>query len=259
MGFMVWPCTLGSRSVLERAEHVLIGLSPWNSYYKPRRVEALVQWACANFVRVDVFVPGDEAAHTLTAAGVQPSEAVRRARYAVGRLRSPARRGLRNAGVADPEHHLHTWTQLSERPAYQHSLKRVRDAYHTDQAVRGACRRTARGAVRRVAGQEPTEEQIDHAVGYALAELPLVLDGPAIFGTASSLFVYHREMDLLAPFINGESARLRPAPGQGYAVVRPPDQDATPASLSRPWPEGRATPPAGDYSTGSPPNPLLRP
>ncbi|MET7301030.1 tRNA-dependent cyclodipeptide synthase [Embleya sp. NPDC005575] len=258
MGFMVWPCTLGSRSVLEHAEHVLLGLSPWNSYYKPRRVEALVQWACANFVSVDVFVPGDEAAHTLTAAGVQPSEATRRARYAVGRLRSPARRGLRNAGVADPDRHLHTWTQLSERPAYQHSLKRVRDAYHTDEAVRGACRRTARGAVRRVAGQEPSEEQIDQAVGYALAELPLVLDGPAIFGTTSSLFVYHREMDLLTPFINGESAHLRPAPGQGYAVVRPPDQDATPTSLSPWWPEDRATPLAGG-PTGSTPNPLPRP
>ncbi|MFI1385681.1 tRNA-dependent cyclodipeptide synthase [Embleya sp. NPDC020886] len=258
MGFMVWPCTLGSRSVLERAEHVLIGLSPWNSYYKPRRVEALVRWGCANFVRVDVFVPGDEAAHTLTAAGVQPAEAARRARYAVGRLRSPARRGLRNAGVAEPEHHLHTWTQLSERPAYQHSLKRVRDAYDMDEAVRAACRHTARGAVRRVAGQEPTEEQIDHAVSYALAELPLVLDGPAIFGTTTSLFVYHREMDLLAPFINGESTDLRPAPGQGYAVVRPPDQDATPAWLSQHSPESRATPPAAG-ATESTPNPLPRP
>ncbi|WP_331770352.1 tRNA-dependent cyclodipeptide synthase (plasmid) [Embleya sp. NBC_00888] len=227
MGFVVWPCTHGSRSVLERAEHVLIGLSPWNSYYKPRVVEALVGWASANFARVDVFVPGDEAAHTLAAAGAQPTEAVRRARYAIGRLRAPARRGLKRAGVPDPDLHLHSWTQLSERPPYQRCLKRVRDAYHTDEAIRGACRRTARAAVRHLAGREPTEEQVDQAVGYAIAELPLILDGPNIFGTKSSLFVYHREMDLLSPFISGSSSALRPAPGQGYAVVRSPEADST--------------------------------
>jgi cyclo(L-tyrosyl-L-tyrosyl) synthase len=68
-------------------------------------------------------------------------------------------------------------------------------------------------------GAEPTEEQIDHAVDYALAELPLVVNGPAVFNTETSLFVYHRPMDLLKPLITGEATALHRAEGQGYAVV----------------------------------------
>ncbi|MFC8075610.1 tRNA-dependent cyclodipeptide synthase [Streptomyces sp. NPDC057307] len=42
---------------------------------------------------------------------------------------------------------------------------------------------------------EPTEAQVDRAVSYPIAELPLVVDAPAVFGTESSVFVYHRRMD----------------------------------------------------------------
>ncbi|UQA92325.1 tRNA-dependent cyclodipeptide synthase [Streptomyces halobius] len=186
MEFLIRPCTDDSRNILNRAEHVLIGLSPWNGYYKPRTVEALVEWACANFAAVDVFVPGYEAAHTLTAAGLPPREAVHRTRRAVSQLRNPAQRALRRTGITDPELRFHSWTQLVNRPAYQHTLKRVRHAYRTDEAVRRACRLTARGAVLHAAGHEPTEQQIDQAVSYAIAELPLVLDAPAIFETEST-------------------------------------------------------------------------
>lgn len=231
MEFVAQPCTRGSRNVLERAEHVLLGLSPWNGYYKPRTVEALVEWACAHFEAVDVFVPGYEAAHTLTAAGLPPREAVHRARRAMSQLRNPARRALRRTGIPHPETRFHSWTQLANRPAYRHTLERVHHAYRTDEAVRRACRLTARGAVLHAAGAEPTEQQIDRAVGYAIAELPLVLEAPAIFGVESSLFVYHREMDLLDPFITGHAARLRPARGQGYAVVTPAGHTSTTAQL----------------------------
>ncbi|UQI46105.1 tRNA-dependent cyclodipeptide synthase [Streptomyces sp. HU2014] len=232
MEFLVQPCTAESRRILARAEHLLIGLSPWNGYYKPHRIEALVDWACANFASVDVFVPGYEAAHTLTAAGFEPREAVHRTRRAISRLRNPAQRALRRAGIPNPGARFHSWTQLANRPPYARMLERVHQAYRTDEAVRRACRLTARGAVLHAAEREPSERQIDQAVGYALAELPLVLDGPAIFGTESSVFVYHREMDLLDPFITGRATRLRPASGQGYAVVRPADDRCVPSHRS---------------------------
>ncbi|GBG40587.1 tRNA-dependent cyclodipeptide synthase [Mycobacterium montefiorense] len=217
--FLVQPCSPESALLVEGAEHVLLGLSPWNSYYKPATIDALVGWACSHFTKVDVFLPGYEAAHTLTAAGIDAPEAVRRARRAVTQLRNPARSALERAGVS-PSKHLHTWTTLANRPSYVTARARVEDAYRDDPEVRRACRLTAREAVRHASGgHEPTDAQIDQAVSYAIAELPLVVNGPEVFGTKTSVFVYHRQMDLLAPLIAGKTIRLRPAKGQGYAVV----------------------------------------
>ncbi|MEV8289697.1 tRNA-dependent cyclodipeptide synthase [Streptomyces niveus] len=222
--FVIQPCSPQSARLVERGENVLLGLSPWNGYYKPRTIEALIDWASTHFKTVDVFLPGYEAALTLTAAGLPALKAVHRTRRAVGQLRAPARRGLEKAGVADPLRHLHTWTQLANRPAYTAGRARAERAYRTDPAVRRACRATAHGAVRHASGIEPTEEQIDLAVSYAIAELPLIVDGPAVFGTDTSVFVYHRPMDLIEPLLTGEAAGLHPALGQGYAIVTPVEE-----------------------------------
>ncbi|MFF3981048.1 tRNA-dependent cyclodipeptide synthase [Streptomyces sp. NPDC001828] len=219
--FLIQPCSPDSERLVKQAEHVLLGLSPWNGYYKPRNIEALIDWACTHFQHVDVFVPGYEAAHTLTAAGFTAPKAVHRTRRAVSQLRNPALRALQRAGIDDPQRHLHTWTQLADRPPYVASRARAEAAYRDDPAVRRSCRLTAYGAVRHASGLDPTDAQIDQAVSYPLAELPLVVDGPAILGTETSVFVYHRRMDLVEPLITGEATHLRPAPGQGYAVVTP--------------------------------------
>jgi cyclo(L-tyrosyl-L-tyrosyl) synthase len=220
--FVVHPCSEAGHAAVKRAEHALIGLSPWNGYYRPSRVGELITWACATFDRVDVLLPGFEAAHTLTAAGIEVHDAVHRACRAVKRLRNPARRALERAGIVNPELHLHTWTQLANRPAYSQARARAEQAYLLDPAVRRACRLTARGAVLHAAGTgaaEPTEAQIDEAVGYAIAELPAVVNSPSIFGTETSVFVYHSRMDLVEPLISGESTHLKLAEGQGHAMV----------------------------------------
>ncbi|MEU3062899.1 tRNA-dependent cyclodipeptide synthase [Streptomyces subrutilus] len=217
--FSLSPLSGGETFFPDRCDHALIGLSPWNGRYSRRYIEALVTWAHARFPRVDVFTPGYEAAHTLVAAGFATAEAVHRARRAGTQLRNPALRALRDAGMVQPERHVHTWTQLHARPAYTRARHRVQLAYAADPAVRRACRRTAREAVRGAGRSVPDESAIDLAVGYALAELPLVTEGPSIFDVSSSVFLYHRDMELVHPLVSGESKALVPHPGQRYAIA----------------------------------------
>ncbi|MDT8914502.1 tRNA-dependent cyclodipeptide synthase [Amycolatopsis sp. PS_44_ISF1] len=204
-------------------EHVTLGLSPWNGRYKTPYIKELVTWAYRRFGRLDVFVPGYEAAHTLVAGGYPVGESVHRARRAINRLRNPSVRALAELGVADPASHVRTWTQLHNRPAYVHGLELARQAYESDPEARAACRATAHGAISRLEDHSAiTDAHVDLAVGYAIAELPLVLHGPEIYGVKSTLFLYHRDMELLHPFLR-PGAFLPPAPGQGYAIVT--DQD----------------------------------
>ncbi|MFI8933186.1 tRNA-dependent cyclodipeptide synthase [Streptomyces sp. NPDC053474] len=166
----------------------------------------------------------------MTAAGWPPERARRRGRRAVRVLRNSALRALDRSGVSVPERHVSSWTELACLPRYLQLREAMELAYHEDPAVRAACRRTAALAVQHaVGGQAPGPGQVDHAVPYALAELPVVLDGPALYGVETSVFVYHRPMDLLAPVITGEAVLLRSAPGQGYCVVTAQPPEVAPA------------------------------
>ncbi len=228
-GFTVRALTEQGRLLLQRREHALVGLSPFNGYYKPRQIRRLLTWCHQVFARVDVFAPGYEAAHTLTSAGLEPREAVHRARRATSQLRNAALGALRGCGVADAEDRVHTWTMLANRPAYARLHDQVRRDYHHDPVIRTACRETARAALRTHSPHDPSERQIDGAVSYPLAEIPLLLDSPAIFRVDSSVFVYHREMTSFTPLILGRSASVRPNERQGYAMLIPdghPGQDA---------------------------------
>lgn len=218
--FTIGTVTPECRRIVDRAEHGLIALSPFNSHYKPAHVRELVSWCHARFTRVDIFAPGYEAAYTLTAAGIAPHDAVRRVRQAVNTLRTAAAKALAACGDREPHLSVHTWTTLAARPAYRASLTRVRAAYAEDPVVRQACREMARLAVRTNSGAEPDEAQLDIAVRYPLAELPLIVDSPAIFGAPSSVFLYHREMGPFMALVHGASPMLTLAPGQAFGIVQ---------------------------------------
>ncbi|MGC0423484.1 tRNA-dependent cyclodipeptide synthase [Embleya sp. AB8] len=226
--FLIRPQSENCRRIAAASDHCLLGLSPFNGYYTPSRVEALVRWAVGRFNRVDCLVPGFEAAHTLSAAGVGPLEAVGRVRRAVNQLRNPALVALSRTGVSVPEEHVHTWTQLMSRPEYAALREQARTAYGVDPALRAACRAVARGAVRSISDTEPGEEQIDACVSYPIAELPLIVDSPSIFDVPSSVFVYHRRIELAAALLTAPATGLRSAAQQGYVVAEPvvPDGSA---------------------------------
>lgn len=216
--FRAEPYTEQCRRVFKRADHALIGLSPWNSYFTPRRVEELVDWGIRTFGSLDLFIPSYEAAYTLIAAGVEPVEAVGRARRAVKSLRGPARRALARSGLDDS--HLHTGSSLAANRRYA-ELRRAADAaYRNDSETRASCRAVVRSVVDTGPGQDLTEVQLDTGARYAVAELPILVDSPGIFGVASSVVVYHRPIDLAWPLL-GRTSCLERSSEQGFVVVTP--------------------------------------
>lgn len=201
------------------SDHVLIGLSPQNGRYKPEYIRNLISWLHPRFGSIDVVIPGFEAAYTLVAAGLPPTQAVHRARRAYRQLRNPAVNALADLGVPDAPRHVMSWTRLHAIPTYRAALKRSHFAYRTDPAIRRACREMTAEVVGNVAtGREVTSGDIDVAVRYVIAEIPLLTDGPSLFGAAGSVFVYHRATPLVDAIAGGDSI-LTAEPGQGWAVV----------------------------------------
>lgn len=227
--FFVHPYTENCKRLFKKADHALIGLSPFNSYFTPQRIKSLVTWAVKHFSRIDIFMPGYEGVHTLTAGGINPKRAVHRARQANNMLRNPAINALASHGVIDPEYRVHTWTQLLNRNTYRNLRELVRTSYMTEPVIRQAHRKISHAVIHRISGTTPTEQQIDEAVGYSLAELPLLLDSPGIFGISSSVFIYHRPFDIIKSLVNNSSI-LKAVPNQGYIVVIPTEQTSSSGS-----------------------------
>lgn len=210
------PYTEACADILERAEHVVIGLSPFNGYFSAIAIQRMIAWGCRHFRKVDVLLPGYEAIYTLTAAGLAPIEATRKLRRELLRLRNTSLRSLQDHDVEHPQQRIHSWTRLLENRAYLTLRQQVRRTYRDDFSVRQACRNAAVTAVEGAMGQRPDERRLAQAVHYPLAELPFFVDSPAIYGVRSSVFAYPRPISLVRALSIPSDAALARADGQGF-------------------------------------------
>ena len=245
------PLTEDCRRVLEFGECILVGLSPYNSFFRPAAVETLVGWAAARFDRVEVLLPGHEAAHAAIAAGRPPRDAVRSALRAVQQLRTPARRALAAAGRPDPDALVHTWTRLVTRPRYRELRAVAEHAYRTSPELRALCDETSHEGLVSALGREPTPDEVARNLGYVLAEVPFFVDVPGIIGAQTAVFVYSRPSPLVEALFAGVVPELTPARGHASAVVRlTPGAGGGPPLRRHPVDGAAATPREPDVTQG---------
>lgn len=214
------PLTGGCARLLAEPVHLCVGVSPFNGYFTTDRITTIAGWALATAPRMDFFVPDAPAAHTLRALGYPPARAAWKARRQGQYVHNKILTALHRLGLPDDGARVLNWSTLFASPDYRARLAEVHRAYRQDPAFRRACQ-DASGWVlgnRLPTGCRPDPVQTRHAVRYLLAELPLLLDTPAIAGVPASLFCYHQA----PPFIRDlyrHRLSLRPAPGQGFAVI----------------------------------------
>jgi len=206
--------------VLARAEHACLGISPFNSYFSVKRIKQLAEWAYERFAYVDFFVPDAPSAYTLEALGYAAEKAAWKARRQGQYVRNKIRTALDALGVAPDAGRVWGWTELADNPAFARLHREGCRLYEDDGAFRAACREASGWVLsgRLPEGAVADERQVECAVRYFLAELPLFVDTPAIVGAEASVFCYHRPPDVLRRLYERELAR-HPAPGQGFAVV----------------------------------------
>jgi cyclo(L-tyrosyl-L-tyrosyl) synthase len=218
--FEALPFSESCRGVFERGEHLLIGVSPGNSYFSHQRISQLVRWGREFFAAVDVVYADLHVDAQYTAHGYPPEQAQRRAAKEVKATYRRIQRGVLDADRSSVR--VHALSDFLPEPAYERLHLAVLDALGGDREFREATEGMARGFLkaRLDEGLAPSEEQLADGVRYIAAELPFFLDTPALLGVPSSIACYHVELPL-TPVLFGRREGLRAAAGQGYAVVRP--------------------------------------
>lgn len=218
----VTPLSGRCAEVVQRAEHACFGISPFNSYFSTARIRELAAWGLERFERLDFFVPDAPSAYTFEALGYAPEKAAWKARRQGQYTRNKIVTALGSLGLADADKRVLGWAELEDNAAFGRLHVSGLRRYAQDADFRDACREATGWVLagKLPAGQAPDEEQVEHAVRYFLAELPLFIDTPAIVGADTSVFCYHQPPAVLRRLYAGELS-WQPAAGQGFVVVAP--------------------------------------
>ncbi|GAA1948475.1 hypothetical protein GCM10009738_22320 [Kitasatospora viridis] len=218
--FQAVPFSDRCRRLWGDGDHLLIGVSPGNSYFSAGRIAELVRWARESFDRVDVVHADLHVAAQFEAAGYTAEHAERRAAKEVKATARRIRSGVEQAGRSGV--HCHPLSAFTGDPAYRRLRATVDLALEGDAELAAAAEGMARSflAARLTPDHRPTPTQLAAGLDYIAAELPFFLDTPALLGVRSSISCYHLELPL-TPVLFGRAHGLRAQPRQGYAVVRP--------------------------------------
>ena len=223
--FLVAPATPNCGLILQRREHVLVGISLFNSRFSDSYIEKLVVWATRQFHRFDVVLPGDtETAWLLEAAGAAPAGAAREARRALGRKIKSIHSAFHLAGVATGAARILRFADFEDNPRYRALRTAAEQLYRQEGEFREACRQMARQAIRgrlqalALDGADFGEDQVQTAVRFVFAELPFFIDTPALLEVPESLVAYHRPWPLADCLFSGRLP-LAIGPRQGIVVL----------------------------------------
>jgi cyclo(L-tyrosyl-L-tyrosyl) synthase len=224
--FVLRPFSERCKSVCDRREHVVLGVSPGNSYFSVANLTRLLGWLFREFRRVDVVIPDSALQHNYIACGYPPGRAAQKARGEIGALRN---RVLRAWGAADGAREgdsVHMMSDVTPRPGYQRLLVQVEQALAEDVRLRETGLHMTRAVLAPPdCGPTPTARQLEQGLRYLVAELPFFVDSAAIFDVPSSVCFYHQPIPM-ADLIFADQSMLRPSPRQGYALITPAQSPA---------------------------------
>ncbi|MFE1763620.1 tRNA-dependent cyclodipeptide synthase [Streptomyces angustmyceticus] len=216
------PSTPNCQAIFGRREHVLLGVSPFNSRFCDAYIARLVSWAHASVRDFDVLLPGVEhASRILEAVGESRPQA--KSRKEVARRKRAVEEAL-EAHAPERRVAVHDFGDFADDPHYLGLRDEVDRAFADDEGFRRACLTMSRQAVSsRLCTVRGPDAQVDDdqaaaAVDYVLDELPFVLDGPTVLGRGETLMVYHRPWPLWDRIAQGEFP-LKVSPRQGFLVV----------------------------------------
>ncbi|MYU21978.1 tRNA-dependent cyclodipeptide synthase [Streptomyces sp. SID8352] len=217
------PIDPRSARLLDRAEHGMLTLSVFNSYFSQEIINFSVLAVHRRFHTFDVVTPGTELGILLEAAGYSPERAEAKVRKNLAMLRGRILKAYDLIGVPrlTAERHILTFGGMRGNPVYEELSAVISREIDRDAVFRDACCNISRRVLGRInQGSRPTREQLDAGVRYYIGEAAVMTDAAGMLGHDSSVTCYRHVIEFIKPLYEGR-LRWRPAENQGYASLRP--------------------------------------
>ncbi|MER8043162.1 tRNA-dependent cyclodipeptide synthase [Streptomyces sp. NPDC094032] len=219
---LLQPYTEHCRVIADEGAHVVIGVSPGNSYFTAQRLRELARWGLAHFETVDFVYTDLHVADMYEALGYGADEARRKAVKNLRGVRAKVHAAVGEGDPAGVRMRARGMSEFAALPEYRALHRETLAALDGDPVVRRTCDALAGifMAGKLAPGQEVSERQREVCREYICAEVPLFLDTPAILGVPSSLNVYHQALPL-ADLLYARGSGLRASRNQGHGILTP--------------------------------------
>ncbi|MBO0513210.1 tRNA-dependent cyclodipeptide synthase [Streptomyces beijiangensis] len=225
--FQVAPYTAHCQVICDDGDHVVIGISPGNSYFSAQRIEDLARWGLSQFKQVDLVHTDLYVAEMYEAFGYEPDSARRKAVKNLRGVRAKVNNAIEAVDPGGLRLRARPVSSFTDNPAYRDIHDRLQSRLSADPEFRATCDALVESYLssKVLDGKAATERQRDVCLRYVCAEAPLFLDTPAILGVPSSLNCYHQLLPM-AELLYSRGHGLRASRNQGHAVVTPAEGDS---------------------------------
>lgn len=183
-----------SSTLYQQKEHVLLGISPFNSYFSEEIIGDWIQWAHTTFSSFHVFIPDTLPMYTFLALGYDEFKAKKKAKKQAAYLKNKVARALLQCQLdgIDANKLIIDMDYLENNQAYLELKKKCYALYNENPEFQKECDQCTGWVLNGHAVKDLDLANENIAVQYILNEMPLFMDTPSILNTASSLFSYHQ-------------------------------------------------------------------
>jgi cyclo(L-tyrosyl-L-tyrosyl) synthase len=189
-----------SKEIYSKKEHVLLGISPFNSYFSEEVISHWVRWAEHNFSSFNIFVPDTLPIYTFLALGYNEAKSINKAKRQALYLKNKIFRTLANANFNEFEASklLIDMNFLQKNEFYNSLKERCYKLYRENIEFQNECNKSTGWVLSGQISKDLNKGNQNIAVRYLLDEMPLFINTPLILKVPSSLFSYHQ----IPEFIN---------------------------------------------------------
>jgi cyclo(L-tyrosyl-L-tyrosyl) synthase len=177
--------------VIPKGEHALVAVSPCNSYFSIKNMEALFNWTHENFHDFNVFITDGASVFNFIALGYDKKLALKKTKKNDSGLKCKVIRSLTNIGFStdDSRKKILFLSHLSKTDRYIKMYNYYMHIFQSNTSFRNDCLgATKTMLLERM--EDVSDDAANLAVKYLLAELPLWLDSPSVLGIESSSIIY---------------------------------------------------------------------
>lgn len=196
-----------------KKQHVLFGISPFNSKFNESYINEMLLWGFNNYINVDVLHPYEEARYLLMGCGDDEGKAKKKSRKEYCRVERVIDNYLLTTGSSLFSKKIIKFHDFYNNSTYKSILEKVRRNYHEDEGFHYVCLEQSRKAImqrkRSVNNHaEITQFDLDIAVEYIIRELPFILSPSLLLSVDNNIHISYYCTWPVLDYLNNKSFHL---------------------------------------------------
>lgn len=218
---IVFQCSsVRCEQIVALREHVLLGISPFNSYYSEENVRGLLDWVRYTFSSFHIFIPDTLPIYTFVALGYDEQKAEKKTKKQVSYLMNKIYRALSQVGFSaeESQRKIISVSAMELNEQYIKLRQFCYDLYESDIEFQNECNKCIDFILSYQNAIICNPERYKIAIRYLLDEMPFFIDTPSILGISTSMFIYHQIPNFI-DYLYNHAPKKNKSIAQGFMKV----------------------------------------